>query len=227
MYGTKVNVRSMENRVVRYEEMPVVKGRILFYGHSLFTRCTVPPINHWGHPVLEEEVRHRDGSPAVLNHGFGTSCAEHLLYYYPRLVRPYEPTGLVLVSGSNDFAQGYSPAEVVEILARVVDYFQADFPGAPVYMFGYYPSLRNKGTEEPIRFLRVEHDRLTEDFCRTRENCHFVKLVDAPFFFENAADVGNYDAVREDIYCKDRTHFNTFGYTLFMQYIQELLSDIL
>lgn len=227
MFGTKVKIKSMEDRVARLESYPVKKGRILFYGHSLFTRCSIEPINHWGHPVLEECVLAKDGSPACLNHGFGTSCAEHLLYYYHRLVLPYEPRALVLVSASNDFARGYSPVEVMQVMARVIDYFQADFPGAPVYLMSFMPSLRGKGTKEPLKHLRKEYDSLAKAYCDMKEGVNFISLVDAPFFYENEEDIGDFDKIREDIYCEDHTHLNSFGYEMFMDFVKEQLSDIL
>ena len=47
---------------------------------------------------MEEEVRMKDGSQAIINHGFGTSSADDLLYYYDRMVRPYKPRALVLAT---------------------------------------------------------------------------------------------------------------------------------
>ena len=227
MFGCKVDVRSMEDRVKRLEAYPVEKGRILFYGHSLFTRCSVEPINHWGHPVLEDSVLAKDGSKACLNHGFGSSCAEHLLYYYNRLVTPYEPRALVLATGGNDFGRGYSPEEVMFLTARVIEYFQADFPGAPVYLFTYDPSVKGKGAKTSVRFLRRYFDEMVEEYCRTREGCTAVRLIDQPFYFDDPADIGDYDKIREDIFDTDQNHLNTKGYEMFMDFLRNLLEDIL
>ena len=107
MFGSKLKVRRFDSRIERYEAVPVQTGKILFYGHSLFTRCS-----HFtrsvDNPKLVEEVRMKDGSQAIVNHGFGTSSADDLLYYYPRLVRPYKPRALVLATEANDVGFGYS-----------------------------------------------------------------------------------------------------------------------
>ena len=62
---------------------------ILFYGSSGFT--------HWspkyGFRPLEEDIRMKDGSPAAVNHGFGGATVEEGLYYYHRMVKPWEPPG--------------------------------------------------------------------------------------------------------------------------------------
>ena len=80
MYGSKLRVKRFESSILQYEAEPVVKGKILFYGHSLFTRCSF--ISKYGqdNPKLIDEVRMKDGSQACVNHGFGTSSADDLLY---------------------------------------------------------------------------------------------------------------------------------------------------
>ena len=56
----------------------------------------------------------KDGSQAIVNHGFGTSSADDLLYYYDRMVRPYAPRALVLATMGNDVGFGYD-AKVIKI----------------------------------------------------------------------------------------------------------------
>ncbi|MBR2634852.1 MAG: hypothetical protein IKD31_04670 [Clostridia bacterium] len=226
MYGSRLKVKRFEDRITRYESFPVEKGKILFYGHSLFTRCSVITKSK-ENPVLEQEVRMKDGSQAIVNHGFGTSSADDLLYYYDRMVRAYEPRVLVLASHANDVGFGYSAKEVMEVLARVVQWAQADFPGLPVYCFGAVPTLKSKGEKNRYTRSRAEFNEILEDFCAKTENCHFVSLVDQPFFFENPEDAGNYDLIREDIFAADSTHLNPQGYAMFMDFIRELFDQYL
>ena len=40
MYGFRLKVKRFEDRIVKHEAYPVEAGMILFYGHSLFTRCS-------------------------------------------------------------------------------------------------------------------------------------------------------------------------------------------
>ena len=143
MFGSKLDVRRFEDRILKYEALPVVKGKILFYGHSLFTRCSAIT-KHVDNPKLEEEVRMKDGSQAIVNHGFGSSSADDLLYYYDRMVRPYEPRALVLATLANDIGYGYNAKDVMEVLARVINWAQADFPGIKIYCFGGGPYLKGR-----------------------------------------------------------------------------------
>ena len=78
------NIHRLEKEVKAYEEQEILKGKIVFYGDSGFTRWST----RFGHRSMEEELAMKDGSIAVVNHGFGTSTAEEQLYYYDRLIRP-------------------------------------------------------------------------------------------------------------------------------------------
>ena len=226
MFGSKLEIRRFEDRILKYEAVPVVTDKILFYGHSLFTRCSFIT-KRQENPMLEAEVRMKDGSQAIVNHGFGTSSADDLLYYYDRMVRPYKPRALVLATMGNDIGYGYSAKDVMEILARIVQWAQADFPGIRIYCFGCQPLLKNKGIVNVSTRLRKEYNQFLEDFCARTENCIYVSLEKAAFFYEKPEDVGDCDKVREDIYYTDQAHLNQFGYSLFMNFVRELLDDLL
>jgi len=94
---------SMEEVVRKYEEEPVVKGQIVFYGPSNFTRWG----KKWNHIPLREALPGKSGNPCAINRGFGSSCAEHQLYYYPRLIRPLEPKVLVYSAFGNYIGLGF------------------------------------------------------------------------------------------------------------------------
>ena len=228
MFGSKLEkINRYEDTIRAYESVPVETGKILFYGHSLFTRCSWNTIAGKPNPKLADEVRMKDGSLAIVNHGFGTSTAEELLYFYDRMVRPYKPRALVLATGGNDIGYGYSSKEVMEIEARIIDWAKADFPDIKIYCFGAVPVLKHKGEKNYATRSRDEYNELLEDYCRRKENVTYVSLVDVPFFFENPEDVGDYDKIREDIYVADRTHLNPEGYAMFMDFIRELFDDML
>jgi lysophospholipase L1-like esterase len=226
MFGSKLEIKRFEKSIRLYEEQPVKKGLILLYGHSLFTRCK--PENRWGHPSIEAELLAKDGSQAILNHGFGTSSADDLLYYYHRMVTPYEPRALVLAAGGNDYGFGYTPEEVVDILARVIQYAKAEFPDIAVYVFASCPNLKHKNDTAPAYLARrAKYDALISELCDQFENCHCIDYVNAPFFYEKEEDIGHYDRIREDLHCKDGIHFNDLGYTLFIEYMRTVLDSLL
>ena len=227
MFGSKLEVKRFESSIEKYEAVPVQTGKILFYGHSLFTRCSFITVAGKDNPKLEEEVRMKDGSQAIVNHGFGTSSADDLLYYYDRMVRPYKPRALVLATMGNDVGFGYSAKDIMEIQARIINWAQADFPGIRIYCFAAYPALKRKNQVNVHTRIRSEYNQYLEDFCARTENCIYVPLVKQAFFFEDPADIGDFDKVREDIFVEDQVHLNPKGYRMFMDFIRELLDDLL
>ncbi len=223
MYGSKLKIRRFDKQIEAYEAKPVEKGRILLYGHSLFTRCK--PDNRWGHVNVEEAILNKDGTPAVLNHGFGTSSADDLLYYYHRMVTPYEPKALVLAAGNNDFAYGYSADEVVDLQARVIQYARAEFPEIPIYCFSLVPTQGQKVAVGASAARRDRYDKLLRELC-DQEGCTFVSLVDLPIFFEKPEDAGAYERVGITMF-GDRSHLNSEGYLEFMDFLRTLFEPLL
>ena len=225
MFGSKLEVKRFEKDVLKYEARPVETGKILLYGDSLFTRssfiyCDRHPEK--GHPLFEEEICMKDGSKALLNHAFGTSSADDLLYYYDRLVRPYAPRALVLSTGGNDIGFGYSPAEVMNILATVIDWFQAEFSGAPVFCIKKMPGLASVGKETYNTRHRKAFGEILEAYVKEKEGVRLIDQWKMPFYFANEEDIGDRHKVRPEIYDTDGGHFNALGYRLFIDYMKDV-----
>lgn len=222
MFGSRLEVKKYEETILKYEARPVVEGKILFYGSSTFARCSAIT-KYTENPVLEEEVRMKDGSQAIVNHGFGGSSADDLLYYYDRMVRPYKPRAMVIFTGGNDAGFGYSAADSLNIIATMIDWFQADFPGAPVYCMTIVPQLKKVGEVSYTTRRRDEYNELLEDYCAEKEGVSVIRMQDAPCYFEKPEDQGDYNKVWEAVYHEDRGHLNAFGYSRFMDFIREFL----
>lgn len=217
MFGSRLDVKRFEQDVGRYEARSVQKGKILLYGDSLFTRSSFIYTERHpekGLPLIEEAF-----AGEVLNHGFGTSSADDLLYYYDRLVRPYAPRALVLSTGSNDIGFGYSAAEVMQILATLIDWFQADFPDAPVYCIKKILPLKHKGAVNHSTRHRQETNQLLEEYCAEKQGVRLLDQFEMPFCFEEGA-VGDPERVRADIFDPDQVHLNAEGYALLIGYLQ-------
>ncbi len=228
MFGLKLNLDHYGEQVEWIEERPVQTGKILFYGdsffaHSSFTYHRCKPENP--KPILEDEVRMRDGSQAILNHGFGGSSTDELLYYYHRLVRPYQPRALFLHIGSNDLSYGYSVAETMDRIGILVDWFQYDFPGAPIYIMNRTPGPLNKGLVNQKTRLRDEYNQLMEWYCSSKPGVKLIRMNEFPFLFEDPADIGSYDKIREDLHDPDGKHLNAEGYRLLMDWYHTYLDE--
>lgn len=197
---------SLENQVLRYESEPIRKGEIVFYGPSHFTRWS----ERWGFTPLREAVLGKSGAQCCINRGFGSSCSEHQLYYYPRMVRPLEPSVLVYYCFGNGAAFGYTHEETWEIAQRVIAYAQADFPGIRIYICGLGGS---PGMSDETRARKVQENSYIVDFVKNNPNCFYINILDCE------------PLNSPDVFVADGVHYNEKGYRLFAEFFREQLKD--
>ena len=198
---------SMEDKILEYEQEPIIKGQIVFYGPSNFTRWAA----YRGNTPIREAVLGHSGNKCCINRGFGSSCTEHHLYYYPRMVRPLEPKVLVYSPGyGNGATFGYSPEEIWDLAQRVMEYAMEDFPDLKIYLCGLnlYKS-RNKANYEKL----VEYDSWLREYANTHSFCTYI-------------DEANYEPLhRDDIIEDDGVHYNNEGYKIYAELFREALKD--
>ena len=198
---------SLENAVRRYEQEQVEPGQIVFYGPSNFTRWS----ERWKHVPLREVLLGASGKPCCVNRGFGSSCAEHQLYYYDRMVRPLKPKVLVYSpSYGNAAAFGYSKEENWELAQRVLAYALTDFPDLRIYLEG--SGAGPKATEEVLA-QRVEYNEWLQKFAADTPNVIYVDRMSCmPLRAKN-------------IYVEDGVHYNQEGYDIYADFYREVLKD--
>ena len=197
---------SMEDVVREYEKEPLQKGQIVFYGPSYFTRWSPK----YGMKAMRESLFGASGAPCAVNRGFGSSSAEHQLYYYSRMVRPLEPKVLVYTSHANGPSFGYSDEESWELAQRVIAWARTDFPGIKIYLVGAHPS-RDEDAFQTAKKKR--YNRIVKGFAEGEEDIFFLDLYDHPEF------------LRKDIFIEDGVHFNQDGYDLYAAFYQEALKE--
>ena len=229
MYDIPFQVNWLENSILKYEEEPIEKGKILFYGHSLFTRWGSPK---YGFRRLDEDIRMKDGSLACVNHGFGTSTSEELLYYYPRMVRPWEPRALVLATYGNDGMYGYDVEDIMRNIGKICSWARTDFPGIRIFLTESHPNPKGKGATVRDEWntgkqRRERYHRLLKAYASLHEDTTVIELWNRPEFFETPEDVGNFQKVREDIFAEDKVHPNQAGYDILARIFREALDDLL
>jgi lysophospholipase L1-like esterase len=229
MFDIQPNLRDLEASIVAYEQEPIEKGKILFYGHSFFTRWGSPK---WGYRRLDEDIRMKDGSLACVNHGFGTSTSEELLYYYDRMVRPWEPRALVLGTYANDGMYGYDVEDIMRNIGKICAWARTDFPGIKIFLMEDHPRPNGKGAT--IRDIwnsgkqrRERYHRLLRAYADMHEDTTVVQLWNRPEFFETPEDVGDFRKVRDDIFVDDKVHPNQEGYDIFGKIFREALDELL
>lgn len=196
---------SMEQAVQTYEKEPTVTDQIVFYGPSYFTRWAPK----YGMRPLREDIVGASGAPCVINRGFGSSCPEHQLYYYARLIHPLAPRVLVYHSHGNSASFGYTLEEEWELAQRVIVWTMTDFPDTRIYLVGVNPC---KNMDAAYGRTRETYNGWLRAFAETHENCFFIDPVTY------------LPLLRQDIYT-DQVHFNQEGYDLFGEFFREALKD--
>ncbi len=229
MYDIPFPVNWLEDQIVAYEQEPIEKGKILFYGHSLFTRWGSPK---WGYRRLDADIRRKDGSLACINHGFGTSTSEELLYYYHRMVRPWEPQALVIASFANDGMYGYDVQDIMHNIGKLCSWARTDFPGIQIFLLEDHPRPSHKGaTVQDVRNNALQRRERYHKLLRLYAACHddttVVELWNRPDFFETPEGVGDFRQVRDDLFVSDRVHPNQAGYDVFRKIFLEVLDELL
>lgn len=218
MFEPRVPLNRLEKSVSRYDDAPQSTGSIVFYGSSGFTNWGSHKSDNGIRP-LEEEIS------GCVNRGFGSSTAEELLYYYPRLIRPLAPRALVVSIVHNDRGMGYSPNEILTNLAKLFETARTDFPGIRLYACDCRPTLKFV-TDIHLRYM-AEFNQLLREYCARHEDTVFVDHINHPIWFADPKDVGDYRKIRTDIFVEDEVHFNQLGYDLYKVFMEEVLEDIL
>ena len=196
----------LEPVVCRYEQEQQAAGQIVFYGPSYFTRWS----EQYGMIPMREVLRGASGAPCVVNRGFGSSCSEHQLYYYPRMIRPLAPKVLVYSSVGNGLAFGYTLEEIWELAQRVIAYARVDFPDIRICLCGsQYHRKDTPADEEQYRL----YDSWLKEFAERTPNCRYINVMD-------------YEPLREDsIFVDDGVHFNQEGYHRYAEFFREALKE--
>lgn len=181
---------------------------------------------------MDEDIRMKDGSLAVVNHGFSTSTSEELLYYYSRAVRPWEPRALVIATYANDGMYGYSPEDVMINISKLCQWARVDFRGIRIFLVEDHPRPNGKECTLPdiwnnSKNKREKYNEMLELYAQTHEDTEVIRLWNQPELFDTPEDVGDFHKVREDIFVEDKVHPNREGYAILARIFREALADLL
>jgi lysophospholipase L1-like esterase len=148
----------------------------------------------------------------VMNRGFGGSQMSDVLYYFDRIVAPYDPALILVYEGDNDLAAGKSVDEVyadyVEFLALV----EEQLSGADIAFIATKPSPSRSRYLEVTRQLNIR----LEDLVSNNSHLWFIDIF-TPMLDEN-------DQPRRELFGSDMLHMNAAGYELWQSIIEPFLA---
>ena len=212
------DLKRFEDQVKRIESYPVYKNRVILYGSSFFT-C-------WGYESSQKALAHLlpEYEISTLNHGFGGSVCEEQLYFYRRLIVPYEPRAVVIRAGFNDImSHGLPGGETAQQTIRLLEWIKTDFPSAKRIIIPIFdtPSIKER-KDETVKKIR-EYNSLIVSYANS-ENTAYVMAIDR-FIYSPDARIGAFEGMR-DIF-RDGTHLTDEAYGEFNDFFKTVLTEIL
>lgn len=143
----------------------------------------------------------------VINNGFGGSHFSDLLYYYDKLIAPYQPDVLFIYEGDNDIASDKEPKSILKEAQQLVGMIKRDKPDTKIVLISPKPSLARWELKAEYKQL----NGLLEEFARQTKGVEFADMWEAM-----VDEDGN---VYRDIFVDDNLHLNAKGYKIWEEVI--------
>ena len=138
----------------------------------------------------------------MINRGFGGSHLSDSVFYFDRIVAPYQPRTIVLYAGSNDINAGKTPQEVFEDFKSFAAKARNALPDARLYFISIAPS--------PSRWKEVEQvkeaNHLIAEYIGRDKHLGFIDVFPAMLEADGRP--------KPDIYVADQLHMNPHGYAI-------------
>jgi lysophospholipase L1-like esterase len=175
---------------------PPAKGGIVFTGSST--------IRGWRTLAADFPDHH------VINRGFGGSQIADATHFVDRIIVPYAPKMVLLRAGGNDIHAGKSPEQVLADYQRFVGAIRAKLPDTQIIFIGLAPAparWAERDANKKLNDLVVAWIRSTPE-----TGLGYVDTYDTTVNADGSP--------REELFIKDRLHFNPEGYKLLAERVR-------
>ncbi len=216
-YHTSLFFRDFSNRYVNIEKPHNFEDEILFYEELDKINFPLPnstlfigssSIRLWGTSIVEDFKGMK-----VLCRGFGGSTTEDALYYFNRMITPYNPSVIILAEGSNDLARGVSPEAVVESTREFIENTASVLPDCRVIILSIKVSVARKKVVGTV----LTTNEMLQEMVHEYDNAEYVDVVT-----EMMTEEGK---VRGDIFSADSLHMNNSGYEIWTRILTPVLKN--
>ncbi|HEY4323065.1 MAG TPA: GDSL-type esterase/lipase family protein [Mucilaginibacter sp.] len=195
MYWYEDEVKRLENDRAKLE----YDAETIFYGSS--------SIRLWTNLYSDF------GSLKPVNLGFGGSTLAACVWFFERIMAPYNPKRLIIYAGDNDLGDGRHPEEVFIFFQQLVVKAQKQFGDIPCY----FVSLKLS----PSRWSIADKYKYTNNLIKTEiakydSNWQFIDV------FEKMIDAGG--RPKSEYYVNDGLHLSEKAYQLWKEVISDKLA---
>lgn len=151
------------------------------------------------------------------NVGIGGTTTEDWLAAYDKLVKPFEPSCVIIFVGGNDLnVNGARPVDVADRLMKLMGMIHTDFPDADIY---YIYSLPCPGYWENGHWARSDFAELTSTLKSYIDAVDYINDIDVSGVLTDE----NGNPVRE-YFRDDNIHQTELGYQVWADYLNEVIA---
>lgn len=190
-YETRINTLAKQYQSAE-------KGGVLIMGSST--------MDYWAD--WQTDIGNRLG----YNVGIGGTIVEDWLYAYDKLVKPFNPsTILIYLGGNNINNMGHTGQYAESLMENLLNKMHTDFPNAEIY---YIYSMAVPSCYRGGKF-NYEYGRFIEEMKKLVADTNWLNGIDT---FTSLTKDGE---ARKDLYRDDGIHLNEKGYDIFAQIIND------
>ena len=147
----------------------------------------------------------------VINRGFGGSQIVDSTHFADRLIFPHEPKMVLLRAGGNDIHAGKSAEQVFREFQDFVKTVHAKLPETDIVFISLSPAPARWSERDENKKLNT----MVEAYAKTAPHVKYVDTYDMTLTPDGQA--------REELFVKDKLHFNAEGYKLLAERVRPVL----
>ena len=147
----------------------------------------------------------------VINRGFGGSTMQDLNYHRERVVKPYEPSLVLVYEGDNDLAFGRDRETILDDFKDFVRYVDHALPDTDICFIAIKPSLSRE-------HLWATADAINGDleaWATTRDDLCFIDVASPMLMDDGKAD--------PSLFVADGLHMNKKGYAIWARVVRPVV----
>jgi lysophospholipase L1-like esterase len=145
-----------------------------------------------------------------VNLGFGGSTLAACVWFFERVMIPYQPKRLVIYAGDNDLGDGRHPEEVFIFFQQLVVKINKRFGDLPCYFVSLKPSISRWQIADQFKYTNnlIETEIITRN-----NNWRFINV-----FKEMIDPAGR---LKKEYFLNDGLHLSESGYKLWKEIINK------
>ncbi len=196
MFWYEEEVKGLERNSLKIGYAP----ETLFYGSS--------SIRLWS--TLYQDFA--DIKPANL--GFGGSTLAACVWFFDRIMMPYQPKRLIVYAGDNDLGDGRHPEEVLIFFQQLMVRAQERFGDMPCYFISLKPSPARWSIADSFKYT---NNLIENEIVKQQNNWRFINI------FKAMLDPSG--KPQPDHFADDALHLSPKGYEVWKQVIRSSVSS--